>query len=44
MWYVWKEICVQRNLKERDHLKDLGLDGWITLKLILNKSLTRAWT
>jgi len=44
LWHVWKEICVQRSLQERDHLEDLGIDGWIKLKLILNKSVMRAWT
>jgi len=29
---------------ERDRLKDLGVDGWIILKLILNKSVGMAWT
>jgi hypothetical protein len=25
------------NLKESDHFEDLGIDGWIILKLIINK-------
>jgi hypothetical protein len=30
-----------RNLKERDHLDDLGLDGRITLKFMLRHSGVR---
>jgi len=36
---VWWE-----NPKERRHLKDLGADGRITLKRILQKQLGVAWT
>jgi len=32
------------NLKERDHLDDLSLDGNIILKRIFKKSLWMAWT
>jgi hypothetical protein len=31
-------------LKNRDHFDDLGIDGMITLKLILKKWDGRAWT
>jgi hypothetical protein len=32
------------NLKERDHLEDIHIDGRIILKLILQKSNGRIWT
>ena len=32
-----QERCVQGELKERDHLKDLGLDGRIILKWMCRK-------
>jgi len=42
-----KERCVQGfwcgNLKERDHLEDLGIDARIILKCIF-KNLDGAWT
>jgi hypothetical protein len=31
------------NLKERDHLKDLGVDGRTILKWFLNKLGGKAW-
>jgi hypothetical protein len=34
-------LCLE-NLVERDRLKDLGVDGWIILKLILKKSVGMA--
>jgi hypothetical protein len=33
-----------RNLRERDHLEDPGIDGRIILKLIFSKSGGEAWT
>jgi hypothetical protein len=32
------------DLRERDHLEDLGGDGWITLKWIFKKWNEEAWT
>ena len=31
------DVCL-RNIRERDHLEDLGLDGKIMLECILNNS------
>ena len=36
-----ERICLEI-LVERDRLKDLGVDGWIILKLILKKSVRMA--
>jgi len=33
-----------RNLLERDHLADPGVDGWIILKCIFKKWDVEAWT
>jgi hypothetical protein len=41
MWLVWR--CTQgfvgKNLWERGNLIDLGIDGWIILKLMLRNSV-----
>jgi len=44
MWHVWgrRELYIQfwfRKLKEREHPKDLGVDGRVTLKFILTLNL-----
>jgi hypothetical protein len=33
-----------RNLKERDHWQDSGIDGWIILKWIVKQWDGEAWT
>jgi len=42
MWHIWgtREVCTGfwwGDLKERDHMKDPGLDGRIILKWVLKK-------
>ena len=49
MWHVWetREVHTRfwwRDLRERDHLEDLGLDGRIILKCILKKWDGKTWT
>ena len=40
--FGWKGVyCI--DLRERDHLKDLGVDGRITLEWILETSVGRAF-
>jgi hypothetical protein len=48
MWHVLVEQnCIQGvqggNIKNTDHLEDLGIYGKITLKLILKKQDQRVW-
>jgi hypothetical protein len=42
--YGREEISIQGNVKETDHLEDLGVDGRIIIKLVLKKWDERAWT
>jgi hypothetical protein len=49
MGHVWERIEMlykfwTLNLKERDHLKDLGVDGRIILKYILKKLDGKEWS
>jgi hypothetical protein len=49
MWQVWETGEMHTgfwwgDLRERDHLKDLGTDGRIILKLIFKKQDGEAWT
>jgi hypothetical protein len=42
MWHDWRRIEVHtgfwyQNMKVRDHLKDLGVDGSIILNWVLDK-------
>jgi hypothetical protein len=42
MWHIWEREEVHKgirlgNLRQRDHLEDLGVDVWIILKLIFKK-------
>jgi hypothetical protein len=49
LWNVWgrkethREVC-WGNMKERDYLKDVGVDGRIILSCILLWWYARAWT
>ena len=48
MWHVWgEEMCIQGfggETREKDHLKDPGLDGRITLRWIFRKWDVGLWT
>jgi len=49
MWHVWGEVRVHTgfwwgDLRERDYLEDLGVDGRIILRWILRKWDVVAWT
>jgi len=42
--YVIHFLASQAYLKERDHLKNLSIDGMINIKYILNTWDEREWT
>jgi hypothetical protein len=49
MCHVWGEkMCIRgfwwENLRERNDLEDLGVDGGVILKCIVKKSVGRVWT
>ena len=49
MWHVWERIeMIYRfwsvNLKERDHLKDVGVEWRIILEYILKKLDGKNWS
>jgi len=49
MWHIWGRREVYAgfwwgNLRERDHLKDPGVDGRIILRRIFRKWDVRVWT
>jgi hypothetical protein len=49
MWHVWEEeVCAfgfsVGELRKRDHVEDLGVDGRIILRWILKKWTREAWT
>jgi hypothetical protein len=33
----------RKNLKEEDHMEQLGIEGWETLRRIIKKQPRRAW-
>jgi hypothetical protein len=49
MWREWGKLEIstglrQETVKERDHLEDIDVDGWVILKEILEKYNKREWT
>jgi len=49
MWHVWGRNEMNAwfqwvNLKKRDSLQDLGVDGSIILKFVMNTCCRRVWT
>jgi hypothetical protein len=49
MWHVWDTERVLTgfswvDVRERDHLEDLGIDRWIILQWIFKKRYGKAWT
>jgi hypothetical protein len=49
MLHAWERLEIHtefwlENLRERDHLDDLGLDGKTVLLQILEKSFGKVWT
>jgi len=44
MWHVWEknwfiQVFLWGNLKERDHLEDLGVDGGVNIRVYLKKRM-----
>jgi hypothetical protein len=37
-------ILLLGNLKGKDHVEDLSVDGWIILEFVLGKKFERVWT
>jgi hypothetical protein len=49
MWHAWGRVVMhtgicRENLKERDHLEELGVNGILTVKWISKKWDGEAWT
>jgi len=48
MWHIWGRNEMNTgfrwvNLKKRDNLQDLGVDGSMILKLVMNTYCSRVW-